>query len=40
MMNAKQKIRIVLVVHYYEEMFWKGKRVFHSITGREGPEVE
>jgi len=35
-MLAKQKIRIVLVVHYYEELFRKGKSEFHPMTGHEG----
>jgi hypothetical protein len=34
------QIRNVLVGHYYEVMFWKGKSEFHPITGHEGPEVE
>lgn len=32
------KIRSVLVVRYYEVMFWKGKSEFHPIIGREPPE--
>jgi hypothetical protein len=34
------KIRSVLVVHYHEMMFWKGKSEVHPRTGHEVPEGE